>query len=254
MEFEGREIPTTNVSCEKNRDSRGGPVILRLLLAGTVSVARRMAGGSCCHGVDANGGLAATTAPPLISQFPDATGLIFFRKRILPAVASARERTFPYYPPLPAAGHKKKKRSEKRTELMRAYIPADTRNRCALLSPFLSKYILLPVRSPQMRHPSTGNATAREFDYDERWLIVAFARCRRRTGGGRRDAVPPALGSLHLQFFSFCRGQRLPTTPLYSLRTPSPLSSSVHCSSCFFFFPSSPFSSSSHRRHRDRRR
>ena len=74
-----------------------------------------------------------------------------------------------------------------------------------------------------MRHPSTGNATAREFDYNETSLIVAFARCscsRRRTGL-RRDAVPPALGSLHLQFFSFCRGQRLPTTPLYSLRTPS---------------------------------
>jgi hypothetical protein len=101
----------------------------------------------------------------------------------------------PHFPP---QGIRKKKRSEKRTELMRAYIPADTRNLCALLSPFLSKYILLPVRSPQMRHPSTGNATAREFDYDERWLIVAFARCRREA---RCRVARPWLASPSILFF-----------------------------------------------------
>ena len=54
--------------------------------------------------------------------------------------------------------------------------------------------------------------------------------------------MPPALGSLHLQFFSFCRGQRLPTTPLYSLRTPSspPPSSAALASSSSSSSPHHP--------------
>ena len=45
-------------------------------------------------------------------------------------------------------------------------------------------------------------ATAREFDYNERSLIVAFARCRRTGGGGARcRAARPWLASPSILFF-----------------------------------------------------